>query len=468
MRDDFSEALEIYSSKAGVPVDKVLEEISKALVTAYKKVTKKENVDYAIDPNKKNVRIFSKKTVVENVSDKTMEISLEEARTINKEAQLGEEVPIEVNPEDMGRIAAQISQQVIMENINRIKVDMLFEEYKTKVGTITSGVFQRRVRRDDIIVDLNKVEAILPVEKQLPRDRLKIGEKVRVYIKAVEPGKNNIRVVLSRTDPEFVRRLFELEVPEIANSIVFVKGIAREPGERSKVAVYSEQSDIDPVGSCVGMKGVRIQSIIRELDGEKIDIVRWDTDIEKYIHNLLSPIRIINIKLNYNEKIAIVVVPSDQLSAAIGRDGKNVRLSAILLGWTIDIKSEADFEKLLQAEESRKMLKELFQEVPSKQKKEKKAKAEEEAKKSGRKKAKKEEAAEEAPVEEATEEISIDELPDVPAVVMKKLKQAGYSTIESIIGLSQEDFLKIPGLSKKNAELIIQSLQENVVVEEEE
>ncbi len=461
MREDFSEALEIYATKAGVPVDRVLEEISKALVMAYKKITKSENVEVQVDKNSSALKLFSKKIVKEAVQDRINEISLEEAQKNKKDSQIGEEILIEINPEDMGRIAAQISQQVIIENISKIKNDMLYEEYKAKIGQVTAGVFQRRIKRDDIIVDLNKIECILPAEKQLPKDRIKIGEKVRVYIKNVEQGKNSVKVILSRTDPEFVKKLFEIEVPEIASGIVKIKGIAREPGERSKIAVYSQESDIDPVGACVGMKGVRIQSIIRELDGEKIDIIRWDNEIERYLNNLLSPIKVLNIKLNYNEKIAIVVVPSDQLSAAIGRDGKNVRLSAILLGWTIDIKSETDFEKLLQAEESRKMLKELFQEPPSKLKKEKKTE----------KKTKKvttpiEET--KAMEEDTSEEISIDELPEVSAMVIKKLKEANFNTIESILNLSRDEFMKIPGISKKSAELIIHSLKENVKVVEEE
>lgn len=455
MRDDFAEAVEIFASKTGVPEESILDAISKALVAAYKKMTKHDNVEIIINTDNKSLKIYSKKIVVEDVSDSIIEITPQEASKNHPDSQIGDEILDEIDPAKMGRIAAQLSQQVILENIHRVEKDIIFDEFNNKLGSIITGVYQRKTRKDDIIVDLAKTEALLPYEKQLPKDRMKIGEKVRVYIKNVEKVNNHIRIILSRTDPEFVKKLFELEVPELTSGMVQIMGIARDPGERSKVAVYSDQRDIDPVGSCVGMKGVRIQSVIRELDGEKIDIVRWDENIEKFIPNLLSPVKIINVKLNHEEKIAICVVPADQLSSAIGKDGKNVRLAAILLGWTIDIKSEDDFNKLLMAEESRLKIKELFKDPEEEVKKKDKPKKETKKKKA------------EEPEEEEIEEISIEELPDVTTAVIKKLKTAGYNTIESILELNKKDFEKIPGISKKNTELIIKSLDENVKVIEE-
>jgi len=460
VREDFAEAVEIFASKTGVPEDKILNAIVKALTAAYKKMTKHDNVVIELDTISKNLKIYSKKTVKDAVEDPITDISLLEAQKRNPDARIDDEILDEIDPASMGRIAAQISQQVILEDIHQVEQDLIYDEFSAKLGTIVTGVYQRKTKKEDIIVDLAKVEGLLPYEKQLPKDRLKLGEKVRVYIKNVEKVNNHIRIILSRTDPDFVKKLFELEVPELASNVVQIKGIARDPGERSKVAVYSEQSDIDPVGSCVGMKGVRIQSVIRELDGEKIDIVRWDENTEKYIQNLLSPVKILNVKLNHEEKISIVVVPPDQLSSAIGKDGKNVRLAAILLGWTIDIKSEDDFQRLLMAEESRKKIKELFQEPADEEKEQKHKKKATTA----RKKQLKEVSAAE---EEEIEETSIEELPDVPQIVIKKLQAAGYNSIESIIEMAKTDFEKIPGISKKNSELIISSLEENVKVVEE-
>ncbi len=459
MREDFAEAVEIFASKTGVPEETILDAISKALQAAYKKVTKHENIKVDMDIDRKSLKIYSIKTVVDEVNDPLIEISLKDAKEKNPEIKVSDEFLDEIDPAHMGRIAAQVSQQVITENIYKVKQEIIFEEFKTKVGTIVTGVFQRRTRKDDIIVDLNQIEGLLPYEKQLPKDRMKIGEKARVFIKNVEQDNNHIRIILSRTDPDFVKKLFELEVPELSTGIVEIKGIARDPGERSKIAVFSDKSDIDPVGACVGMKGVRIQSVIREIDGEKIDIVRWDEGMEKYIQNLLSPVKIVKVKLNHDEQIAIVVVPPDQLSSAIGKDGKNVRLAAILLGWTIDIKSEEEFQKLIMTAESREKIKELFGESPDKEKKVK----EEKPKKAKKKKAEVEEVEE----EEAAEETSIDELPDVPTAAIKKLKQAGYNTIESIIDLKKSDLLAVPGIGKKNADLILASLEENVKVIEE-
>ena len=468
MRDEFIESVRMLSRKTGVPEDQIIEAIKEALYNSYVKVVKSENV--VIEVKDDELKMYMKKLVVETVNDEVEEISLEEAKKMKKDVNLDDEILIEMNPEEMGRIAAQISQQTIMRNIREREKDIIFEEFKKKEGSIVTGVFQRKTKKSDIIVDLGKVEGILPIERQMPKDRMKIGEKVKVYIKSVERDKknNNIRILLTRTSPEFVQKLFEMEVPEIINGLIEIKGISREAGERTKIAVYSEMSDIDPVGACVGMRGARIQSIIRELDGEKIDIVRWNEDVAKFIKNILSPIPIVTVKLNFDDKTAIVVVPNDQLSSAIGKNGKNVKLAAILSGWTIDIKSSEDFERLIQAEESRKKLKELFQDTEEVEKEQEIQEEEKEVKEEKvEEKVKVEEEKFEEEEEEEEEEISIEELPDVPVHILKRLKDAGYLTIESILDLSEKDFLKIPGIGKKNAEMILKSLKENVKVVEE-
>jgi len=465
---EFIESVREMSRNSGVPEEQIIEAIKEALLKSYIRVMKSDSVLITVENDE--LKMYQKKLVVETVRDELEEISLEDARKIKKDAVLDEEVLILMNPEEMGRIAAQISQQTIMSNIKEKEKDILYEKYKEKEGQIIAGLFQRKTRKSDIIVDLGDIEGILPYERQMPKDRVKIGEKVRVYIKSVEKDKNNnVRILLTRTNPEFVQNLFEIEVPEIVNGLIEIKGISRDAGERTKIAVYSDAPDIDPVGACVGMRGARIQTIIRELDGEKIDIVRWDEDIAKFIKNILNPIPVINVKLNPEEKTAMVVVPKDQLSTAIGKGGKNVRLAAILTGWTIDIKSSEDFEKLVQAEESREMLKNLFQDVAAD------TVAEEETEKETPKEetvnfdeiAEKVRQQRRAEEEEEEEEISIEELPDVPGHILKKLKDNGYETIESIIDLSEKELLKIPGIGKKNAELILKSLEENVKVIEE-
>lgn len=468
MNGEFIESVREMSRNSGVPEEQIIEAIKEALLKSYIRVMKSDSVLITVENDE--LKMYQKKLVVETVRDELEEISLEDARKIKKDAVLDEEVLILMNPEEMGRIAAQISQQTIMSNIKEKEKDILYEKYKEKEGQIIAGLFQRKTRKSDIIVDLGDIEGILPYERQMPKDRVKIGEKVRVYIKSVEKDKNNnVRILLTRTNPEFVQNLFEIEVPEIVNGLIEIKGISRDAGERTKIAVYSDAPDIDPVGACVGMRGARIQTIIRELDGEKIDIVRWDEDIAKFIKNILNPIPVINVKLNPEEKTAMVVVPKDQLSTAIGKGGKNVRLAAILTGWTIDIKSSEDFEKLVQAEESREMLKNLFQDVAAD------TVAEEETEKETPKEetvnfdeiAEKVRQQRRAEEEEEEEEISIEELPDVPGHILKKLKDNGYETIESIIDLSEKELLKIPGIGKKNAELILKSLEENVKVIEE-
>ncbi|MBN1899134.1 MAG: transcription termination/antitermination protein NusA [Spirochaetes bacterium] len=470
MKADFSESVKMYSLQTGVPEDQMLEAIAQALVIAYKKkYNKKENVAIEVDQDNKDLKIFAIKTVVEKVNDPIDEISLVEAKDMGPDINLGDEVKIEINPETLGRIAAKSTHQIIMQNVKKIEGDILYNEFSTKRGEIVTGLFQRRMRFHDIIVDLGKTEALLPVDHQMYRDKTKIGEKVKVLVKNVEKKDSIVRITLSRTDPEFVIKLFYAEVPEIAEGIVVIKGIAREAGERTKIAVYTERTGIDPVGACVGMKGVRIQSIIRELDGEKIDIVKWDSDIARFLINLLSPAKLVDIKLNEKDKTAIVVVPSDQLSSAIGKDGKNVKLAAKLAGWTMDIKSEEEFQNLLEVEESRKMIQELFKDVSPGQKyavvegpKEEKGPAKK------TKERKRKEPIEKQP-EEEIEETSIDELPDISPTVAKKLKSAGYDTIESIIDLSKEDLLKVSGISKKAVDAILKSLEENVkvVIEEE-
>lgn len=470
MHPDFSEAVKIYALNTGVSEDLILEAIKQALTQAYKKKFKKENIIVKIDNVKKNLDIFCAKKVVEKVEDEIEEISIEEARKIKKDAQLNDTIEIKINPEELGRITAQMTHHIILANIRNIELEMLTKELESKLGEIVSGQFQRRYRNNDISVNLGKIEAILPYSEQMPKDKSKIGEKVKVLIKSVERIDKRVRtserlesflrVTVSRADPKFVIKLFEAEVPEIREGIIEIKGIARQPGERTKIAVYTLREGIDPVGSCVGMKGVRIQSVIRELDGEKIDVVRWENNYKRLISNLLSPAKVVDVKTNVEAKTALVIVQNDSLAAAIGKDGINVKLASKLLDWTIDIKSLQEFEKMMEDEETKKKIEELFPEpVKPIETVSEEVKPEEEKFEKPIAREEKEEIS-----EEEVEETSIFELPDVPHNILKRLKDSGYDTIESIIDLKFEDLIKIQGIDKKAAELILKSLKENVKV----
>jgi N utilization substance protein A len=471
---DFSEAIEMYAANTGVTEEIVLESIKKAFIESYKRQFKKDNIIVEIDKDEKDIALYLNKKVVEKVESPLEEISITDAKKIKNDVNLNDIIKVKINPSDLGRITAQMVHQIIMENITDAKVNLLYEELNSKLGEIVTGTLQRKLKFNDIIVNLGKIEAILPLSEQMPKDKSKIGEKVRLLLKKVEKIDKKIKkeksrvedilkVTVSRADQNFVIKLFEADVPEILDGIVVIKGIAREPGERTKIAVSSSVENIDPVGACVGMKGVRIQSIIRELDGEKIDIIRWDNNIAKFIINLLSPAKVLNVKINLNEKTALVIVPNDQLPTAIGKDGINVKLASKLLNWTIDIKSLSEFEKMMEDEETKKKIEELFTEPLIQEKQIEK----EEKKEIEKTKPKIETMPKEQEEEEEIEETSIFELPDVPYNILKKLKDNGYDTIESIIDLKFEDLIKIPGIDKKNAQLILKSLNENVKVIEE-
>ena len=315
-------------SERNLPQEVVLEAIETALVSAYKRnFGSAQNVSAKIDPNTGKAQVFIEKTVVEQVQDDRFEIGLEEARLIDPEAEIGRVVLIESTPREFGRIAAQTAKQVILQ----------------REGEVINGTVQS-ITPQAITLNLGRTEAILPRSQQIPGERYRLHQRVRAYVLEVRRSNRGPQIVVSRTHRNMLRRLLELEVPEIYNGTVEIKGIAREAGSRSKVAVAALQEGVDPVGSCVGMRGVRIQSIVNELGGEKIDVVQWDEDTATFIANALSPARVTNVLLDErgDGKTATVIVPDDQLSLAIGREGQNARLAAKLTGWRIDIKSVAE------------------------------------------------------------------------------------------------------------------------------
>ncbi len=353
MKSDFLLAITQLSAEKKLPKEVVLSAVEAALVSAYRKdnFAPQQEVRAKINPNTGKVTVWASKEVVEKPTDDSLEISLEDARRINPEAQLGELVEIEATPHNAGRIAAQTAKQVILQRLHEAEHSAIFEEYTDKESDIVSGVVQR-IEPKQILVDLGRAEAVLPVSEQVPTERYRIGQRLKVFLVEVGRGTKGPRLLVSRSHPDLLRRLFESEVPEVYNGTVEIKGISREAGFRSKVAVAATQEGIDPVGSCVGLRGIRIQNIVNELNGEKIDIVQWDPDISKYITNALSPSQVLRVRLDEEEGIATVVVPDRQLSLAIGKEGQNVRLAAKLTGWRIDIKSasEAEAEGKVEAE----------------------------------------------------------------------------------------------------------------------
>lgn len=339
------EALDELQNDKGITKDYMIESLKLALEAAYKKNYETgEEVNVDIDETTGVISVYALKKVVDEVENKDTEISLEDAKLINKRAKKGSEVKIEVTPKNFGRIAAGAGKQIIIQRLREAEHDLVFTQYNDKQGEIVIGVVQRTDKMG-MIVDLGRVEALIPAKELVPTERFETHQRIKAYVQKVDDSaKFGPQVVLSRRDPGFIRKLFELEVPEIAEGIVEVKGVAREAGQRSKVAVWSEDENVDPVGACIGKKGIRINTVSAEIGGEKIDVIPYSDDVPSFIVNALSPAGIIAIDINNEEHVATIVVPDDQLSLAIGAKGQNVRLAAILTGWKIDIKTKTEIE----------------------------------------------------------------------------------------------------------------------------
>ena len=340
------EATEELEREKGISKEVIIESLKDALVAAYKKhikVKEAPNVEAILDEVSGEIGVFRTKLVVETVEDDNLEISLEAAKEIDDEVELEDEVKIEVTPENFGRIAAQSAKQVITQRIREAERKLVLDEFLEKKGTLTTGIIQR-VENRNVFVNIGKTDAILPFREQIPGEYYKPGNRIRVFVLNVKETNRLPQVIVSHAHAEIVRELFELEVPEIEDGIVEIKSIAREAGFRTKLAVHSNDPEIDSVGACIGPRGSRIQTIVGELKNEKIDIVRWSEDPVEYIVNALSPARIISVDIladDENAHEALVVVPDDQLSLAIGREGQNVRLAHKLTNWKIDIKNES-------------------------------------------------------------------------------------------------------------------------------
>ena len=337
----FLEALKELAREKGVEEEVLFDAIEAALISAYKRnFGSAQNVRVVLDRTTGAYHVYAIKTVVETVEDDVQEISLAQARTIRPDYEVDDVLEIEVTPANFGRIAAQTAKQVVVQRVREAERGIIYEEFMSREGDILTGLVER-VENHNVYIDLGKTEAVLTPAEQIPTETYAHGDRIKAYVVEVKKTNKGPQIVVSRTHPGLLKRLFELEVPEIQEGIVEIKSVAREPGNRSKIAVYSKDENVDPVGSCVGHKGMRVQAVVDELGSEKIDIVKWNEDSAKFIANALSPAKVVSVAVNEDEKVSRVVVPDYQLSLAIGKEGQNARLAAKLTGWKIDIKSES-------------------------------------------------------------------------------------------------------------------------------
>jgi N utilization substance protein A len=448
----YVELVKQLESQKGIPAVKILEAIGESIKSAYKKMfLDDENVKIKIDEPNYSVGVYLVKEVLdegERNPDPKFYISLKDAQLEDFETKAGDFIEIEINPTAFGLRSAQVAKSKFNDYLIRTEVAIVEGEYKGKIGEIIGGDFQRR-QKGTIYINLGKAEGILPVREQSPRDKFGIGDRVKCYIKDVKVDKKKeVKVILSRTDVNFIKKLFEQEIPEVYDKTIEVKGIAREPGKKTKIIVNTKKLNVDPVGACVGMKGVRIQSIVQELNGEMIDVVRWSDNPKTLLASLFKPAEILYISTNETDHRATIVVKGDQLSLAIGKNGLNAKLAAKASGWSIDIKTEDQFEDVRKQEEARLKAEEAL----------------------GITRKPAEKAAAPAKVEEEIE-YEIDEsysLKDLslPETIYAKLVKAGYDKIEKLIDIDESELIDKAALTVKQAQKVVSVMKEIVQVEE--
>ncbi|MFH1860791.1 MAG: transcription termination factor NusA, partial [bacterium] len=401
--------------------------------------------------------------------DSKQEIILSEAIKYKKDCQIGDVIGIEITPFDFGRIAAQTTKQVITQRIREAEREIVYKNFKERIGEIITGIVQR-VTVQNILVDLSKIEATLPINEQIVKEKYRMGDRIKTYILDVRQATKGPQIILSRTHPEFVKKLFELEVPEIYEGIVEIKGVSREPGARSKIAVCSKDTNVDPVGACVGMKGMRVQAVISELSGERIDIALYDDDPQVFIKNALSPAKIISVTANVKAKSVIAVVPDAQLSLAIGKEGQNVRLAAKLTGWRIDIRSESEIIKERDAVARKQAEEELFKK-PEVIIQETEAAIEKEDTSLAVEVAEDVMPADDDAIPQTVEtEIVVEKAQEIIVIGMagldkkiaEKLQEAGIHSVEQINDMSVNELRKLPGIGKVSAEKIYLIIHQEV------
>jgi len=410
MNGDLLAVLEYIEREKGISRDTIMEAVESSLLSASRKtLPTAQNLSVRIDTETGDIHVFADVLVVsDGPSELPDRISLEEAMAIDRNAKEGDFVGVEVTPQDFGRIAAQTAKQVIIQRLREAEKTLVFDEFKERIGTLVNGTV-RRQGYGAVIVDVGRAEAILPAREQCFGERYPVGSRISAYVTEVKDAVKGPEIIISRTHPGLVERLFELEIPEISDGIVQIKGIAREAGHRSKIAVHSTDEKVDPIGACVGLRGARVKNIVRELNGEKIDIIRWSDDIATYVTNALSPAKLKKVEMSEVAKTVTVIVSEDQLSLAIGKKGQNARLTAKLVGWKVDIFSEEKMEELREFQKQRILA-----------------------------------------------------LPGVGEKALEVLQQAGYTTVDAIAGASQEELEKLPGFGRTTAEKLVKAARESL------
>ncbi len=353
MNKDFIDALNEIEKEKGISKDAIFDALESALISSYKKnFGADQNAEVEMDRVSGKIKVFSIKEIVDEVEDENLEISLDDAKEFDHKYQVGDIAKIEATPKEFGRIAAQTAKQVVIQRIKDAERDVIYEDFINRENEVITGQIQR-ISKNNVYIDLGKTEGILPPIEQINGEDYNQGDRLKLLILEVKKTTKGPQIVLSRSHPDLVKRLFELEVPEISDGIVDVYSISREAGSRTKIAVHSKDPNVDPLGACVGFKGSRVEVIVDELKGEKIDIIIWSNDISEFIANSLSPSKVLKVIANEKDKSAVVVVPDYQLSLAIGKEGQNARLAAKLTNWKIDIKSEVQYNEELEKLDSK-------------------------------------------------------------------------------------------------------------------
>jgi transcription termination/antitermination protein NusA len=434
MATGLRDAIRSLVNDRGISEELIQKTIEEFLFAAYKrKFGTVENAVVTFSEDGEDVALYARKTIVDEVDDEVLEISLEDSLALNEDCEIGDELLISIDPKEFDRIAVQSAKQKAKQTLRDIQKDTLYSEFKEKEGEMVIGYYQRE-KGGDIFIDLGKTEGIMPKRFQSPREVYRQNDRIKCLIYSVEKAHTGLRILLSRTHTDFVAKLFEIEVPEVYDRTIEIHKMVREPGYRTKLAVYTNREDIDPVGACVGLKGVRIQTIVRELEGEKIDVLRYDLDPVEYIKNALSPADVKNVYiLDYGKKSALAVVDESQLSLAIGKQGLNVRLANRLVDWNIDVKTEEQFREMDVSVESKRELEALFIDDG-----------------------------------EEGEITTISDLPGIEERIIAFLEQNNIVLIEDYINMSEEQVLSIPGITKEDVQSINAILSEFVDIVEEE
>lgn len=400
------EALNQITKEKNLDLDFVVGVLETGLVSAAKKkFGYADNISVKIDLDSGQIEMYATKKVVKEVSDRNLELTLEQAKKIEDEAEIGSEINVPIEFQEFGRNAITAAKQILIQRVREAERDKIFEEYKNRIGEIVTGNVQQ-IEKGSLIVNLGKAEAVVPVKEQIQRERYRQGDRIRAYILDVQRTARGPQIILSRANPGFLERLFELEVPEIFEKIIEIKAVAREPGERAKIAVSSIDDRVDPVGACVGVKGTRVQSVVRELNNERIDIVPWHPDPQIFATRALAPAKIVRIDVDEGEKSMTLVVEDDMLSLAIGRAGQNARLAARLTDWKINIVSESEHKATKKLEEGPKIV--------------------------------------------------VSSLPGIGKKIKEKLAQAGIDSVQALVKTKAEELTKIEGIGEKRAEKLIE------------